>query len=259
MILSEEQLRTAAPAVFAESHRMSPRYAQVATISLLRALQKVGYQPVSAKQDRPTRRDPSEVTHSVVLRHEDHLSKQHVVGDTVPQILLLNSHNGRTQLRLRAGLFRMVCANGLVVGDTTSAANFYHRGDVVAEALGFASALSEHTSNISRVVERWSKVQLTHHQRAAFAREAAELRYGKYNSKTYEVRDLLAPRREADDNGSLWATFNILQENTVKGGVRGTTLNGRGATSRPLTALLPNADYNARLWDLANRYSEAKA
>ena len=122
-----------------------------------------------------------------------------------------------------------------------------------------ASALSEHTSNISRVVERWSKVQLTHYQRAAFAREAAELRYGKYNSKTYEVRDLLAPRREADDNGSLWATFNILQENTVKGGVRGTTLNGRGATSRPLTALLPNADYNARLWDLANRYSEAKA
>lgn len=258
MIMTEDQLRAASPAIFAESHRMSPRYAQIATISLVRALQKAGYQPVAAKQDSPTRRDPTQVAHSVVLRHEDHLNQQAVVGDAVPQILLLNSHNGRTQLRLRAGLFRFVCANGLVVGDTTASANFYHRGDVVAEALGFASSLSEHTSNIARVVERWSKIQLTHHQRAAFAREAAELRYGKYNSKTYETRDLLAPRREADDNGSLWATFNILQENTVKGGVRGTMLNGRAATSRPLNALIPNAEFNARLWDLANRYSEAK-
>ena len=37
-------------------------------------------------------------------------------GDTVfPQVLLTNSHDGKNAFTFTAGLFRMVCANGLVV------------------------------------------------------------------------------------------------------------------------------------------------
>jgi hypothetical protein len=258
-MLSEAELQKIAPAVFTEGHLMSPRYAQIATISLVRALAKAGYRPVQAEQDRPTRRDPAFVTHSVVLRHEDHINQPSVVGEAVPQILLLNSNNGRTQLRIRAGLYRFVCANSLVIGESAAALSMPHRGDAVAEALGFADAMSRQATNIGAMIEKWTKVQLNHHQRNAFAREAAVLRYGQYSAKNFEVRDLLTPRRAEDDTGTLWATFNVVQENTVKGGVRGINPTGRGTTSRPLNAIIPNAQYNARLWDLANRYAETAA
>ena len=44
----------------------------------------------------------------VVINGED--------GDTVyPQILLTNSHDGKNSFQFTAGLFRMICENGLVI------------------------------------------------------------------------------------------------------------------------------------------------
>jgi hypothetical protein len=39
-------------------------------------------------------------------------------GDTVfPRILLTNSHDGKNAFTFQAGLFRLVCSNGLVIAD----------------------------------------------------------------------------------------------------------------------------------------------
>jgi hypothetical protein len=47
----------------------------------------------------------------VVINGED--------GDTVfPQILLTNSHDGKNAFQFQAGLYRLVCSNGLVIADT---------------------------------------------------------------------------------------------------------------------------------------------
>lgn len=259
MILSERDLRNTAPAIFSDDHAMSSRYAQVATSELLRILGTQGYFPVQAKQDNAKRRDPRYVMHSVVLRHESHIDKQNVIGDSVPQILLVNSHNGRSQLRMRAGLYRFVCANGLVVGDTTMSATVPHRGDARAEALGFAQTMAETSDRLARVVKQWSNITLTSQQRLAFAKEAAELRFGPEGAKSFETRSLLEARREEDNGVSLWRVFNVLQENTVKGGLRGMSADGRQTTTRALNAIQASANYNARLWDIASRYAGAAA
>ncbi len=40
-------------------------------------------------------------------------------GDTVfPQVLLTNSHDGKNAFTFTAGLFRMICENGLVISTT---------------------------------------------------------------------------------------------------------------------------------------------
>ena len=41
-------------------------------------------------------------------------------GDTVfPQVLLTNSHDGKNAFTFTAGLFRMICENGLVISTST--------------------------------------------------------------------------------------------------------------------------------------------
>jgi hypothetical protein len=53
--------------------------------------------------------------HLVVFRNNDVVINGKD-GDTVyPQILLTNSHDGKNSFSFQAGLFRMICENGLVI------------------------------------------------------------------------------------------------------------------------------------------------
>ena len=40
------------------------------------------------------------------------------VGTVFPQILLTNSHDGKNSFQFQAGLYRLICSNGLVIADT---------------------------------------------------------------------------------------------------------------------------------------------
>ena len=48
----------------------------------------------------------------VRLRHTDHALS---INGAVPEIVMLNAHDGTSSMRLLSGLFRLVCSNGLVV------------------------------------------------------------------------------------------------------------------------------------------------
>ncbi|MCI4005135.1 DUF945 domain-containing protein, partial [Dickeya dianthicola] len=46
------------------------------------------------------------------------------------EIVLLNSHDGTSSYQMLAGMFRFVCSNGLVCGDTVADVRVPHKGDV---------------------------------------------------------------------------------------------------------------------------------
>ena len=54
---------------------------------------------------------------------------------------------------------------------------------------------------------------------------------------------------------SLWAVFNRVQENLVKGGLNGRTANGRNQRTRPVQGI----DQNLRLKDVYKRQLVALA
>src|SRR5690606_37809137 len=60
---------------------------------------------------------------------------------------------------------------------------------------------------------------------------------------------LLEPRRIQDADGSLWATYNMLQEHVIAGGLRGRNGNGRAMNTRSVREIRRNVDLNTRLWD----------
>ena len=113
--LTREELLRVVPSVFSEDKHesRSERYTYIPTISLLDSLQREGFQPFFACQTRvrdPGRREHTK--HMLRLRREGQIN-----GKQVPEIILLNSHDGSSSYQMLPGLFRAVCQNGLVCGE----------------------------------------------------------------------------------------------------------------------------------------------
>ena len=51
------------------------------------------------------------------------------------EIILLNSHDGTSSYQMLAGMFRFVCSNGLVCGDTVADVRVPHKGDVSGQVI----------------------------------------------------------------------------------------------------------------------------
>src|SRR4051794_23840052 len=115
--LDDDQLRRLAPSIFAASPwgRMSGRYRMVPTIEVVGLLRDKGFLPVRAEQSRTRIEGKGDFTrHLIRFRHGDHLSPL-AVGAEVPELVLTNSHDGTSAYRFMAGVFRLVCSNGMVV------------------------------------------------------------------------------------------------------------------------------------------------
>lgn len=253
--VSEDTLRRMAPAAFATSHAMSDRYKQVNTIELVDAFKEIGYFPVSAGQSNPTRRNPSQVAHLVTLRHADVIERGARVGEQCPQIIILNSHNGRRRLTMLAGIYRFVCANGLIVGENQFRFTSSHLGDVHDKAAAFAAQLNDQLPRINDAITNWSNIELPKARQLELARIAMALRWSK--DAPYEPSALLQPRRQEDASNSLWHVFNRVQENCMRGGIEAVNANGRKVTSRELKQIEPGTDFNSALWSAAETFATA--
>jgi hypothetical protein len=131
--LTHEELMQHTPSVFGEEKHTSrsERYAYIPTISLLDSLQRECFQPFFACQTRvrdPRRREHTK--HMLRLRREGQIT-----GKQVPEIILLNSHDGTSSYQMLPGLFRAVCQNGLVCGESFGEVRVPHKGDVVSQVI----------------------------------------------------------------------------------------------------------------------------
>lgn len=239
--------QTASPA-------MSPRYIHVNTLSVVRAIEAEGYKVHASRITSPRSRDPLFAKHMIEFRNPSHVVK--AFGDVEPRIVFINSHDGSSRASLSAGLYRMVCSNGMIAQSASiDAASTRHAGDAAADLIERARRMARNTAPLFEKIERWSEIDLTRTQRHAFARMAAQLRWG--DPERFSAEEILRVRRAGDDAGDLWSTFNRIQESTVRGGLSGMSRSGRQATSRPIADFSRDVDYNARLWQLTEELAEA--
>lgn len=132
--LTDDQIFKKAPSVFAEAAHESrgARYAFIPTIQVLDGLRREGFEVVAAAQTRC--RDEGKVAHAkhmLRLRHPDSIQLRDV-GQEIPEIVLVNSHDGTSSYTLHAGFFRLVCSNGLIVASSTiDDVRVRHTGNVI--------------------------------------------------------------------------------------------------------------------------------
>lgn len=253
--LTETELFQQAPSIFAlqACSGTSSKYAFIPTIECIRSLQKEGFNPVKVLESKCRSEDNRPFSkHMIRFRKEGTLE----VGGNFPEIVLINSHNGLSSYQLKAGIYRLVCANGLVVGNDLFCRSVRHQGDAISKVVEAAGEIIEVIPEVIEIAEQWKNIRLDQHQRRIYANSAALL---KWDPEEIEIdpESLLRPRRFQDRSDDLWTTFNALQENVIRGGVRyrnkdSSAVRRRGST-RAVNAVSENTRLNTALWSLTEK------
>lgn len=252
--LETEQLHRFSPAVFAVAAHESTgsSYKFVSTERVLGALAQAGFLPVAARQTQSRTRSPLHARHVIRLRRRFETVSVH---DCVPEILFLNSHDGTSAYQLRVGLFRAVCANGLLVAmGGLPVWRVLHRGDHVEGVVRAALEVSERFTELGHLVENMRRTEMYRDEQLQFAHSAMLLRFPEAPHGGLEASQLLVPRRPEDIGNDLWHTLNVIQENVIRGGLSGRTATGRARRTRGITAIREDIRLNTGLWELAARY-----
>jgi hypothetical protein len=210
--------------------------------------------PAKAQQSRTL--DPEKngfQNHLVRLRQRN---THFTVGASVPEILVKNNHCRSGAFQLRMGVYRLVCANGMVVGDDYGKFSVRHGGFASSQVEEAARAFANNAPRILCTIEKWQTLSLNEGQKLEFAREAIELKFNeKENAYALSPESIVRPKRRDDANNDLWSVFNVAQERLVKGGVYGRTSDGKVRKDRAITNIDRDLRFNRDLWNLAERYA----
>jgi hypothetical protein len=262
--MTNDQLYAAAPSIFATQpwHAMSARYTFIPTSAVVDRMRAEGFQPFAALQSRTRIEGKGEFTKHVV-RFRDVRQGQapatRALGVIYPELILTNSHDGASAYKLDAGLFRLVCLNGMTVSEgEVGQINVRHSGS----ADGIIEASYEVIEQFPKVIDSAASFQalkLAAPQQRAYATAALALRYDE-GTAPIAAEQLTRARRFEDNDGSLWSSFNVAQEHLVNGGVRGRNPETkRRVTTRPVNGISENARLNKALWTLTQEMAKLVA
>jgi hypothetical protein len=259
--LTEAELFKAAPSIFAtEAHASrSDRFRPIPTIEMIKALATEGFSVVGAMQSAARSEDRKGFTkHLLRIRRLDD-AKALTVGDNVMEILLQNGNDGSSAYKLMAGMFRIRCANSLVSQTSTiDQVNVRHSGDAVGKVIEGTYEVLKNAEKVLAAPQDWSNIQLNDNVRRAFAVGAHVERFADAEGNIatpIKPEQLLIPRRADDQGRDLWSTFNVIQENCIKGGLHGVGRDANGhrrrSTTREIGGIDQNVKLNKGLWAMA--------
>jgi hypothetical protein len=228
----------------------------VPTINVIEKLRTEGFEPYEVRQNRVRDQNRREHTkHMVRLRHQSHISADR---EEVPELILLNSHDGTSSYQILSGFFRFVCSNGLIAGDVCSDTRVRHSGNVLDDVIEGSFKVLENVTEISKRIGEYKTTALKSAEQSAFASAAMQLRWEP--DKAPIVPDqLLETSRWSDCKPDLWSTYNRVQEKLLKGGLSGRTSNGRRTRTRAVGSISEDVRLNKALWTLTEELAKLKA
>ena len=225
--LSMGELETQTPSVFTESpsSNVSKHYTHIPTSSVVLDMEKLGWGVVDAKEVK-ARKGIGFQKHLIVFRNDDVVINGDD-GDTVfPQILLTNSHDGKNAFTFTAGLFRMICENGLVISTQEfENVKMRHMGYTFEE---LQLKIKEMVERLPLTVESMNKMKSTEiepKEAIKFAKKALLTRFTKEQIKVFKIdlKELIKPVRKEDEGSDVWSLFNVVQEKIITGDFHYTT------------------------------------
>jgi len=201
---------------------LSKHYSFVPTMKVVNDLRTLGYEVTDAVQVKARKKSTNGYQkHMITFEHP----KYKVEGtEEYPQILLTNSHDGGNAFSLSAGIFRLVCSNGLVIKtEDYGTARLVHKGYSFEAVQELVKEFEETIGEVLTRITAMKKVELTKEQQIEFAKKAALLRFTakSYNedniADVVDIDDLLNVERKEDAGNGLYEVFNRVQESIVQG------------------------------------------
>lgn len=256
--MTMEQIKLIAPSVFTQhgSDNTSEKYSHIPTDRVIRDMELLGWGVVDAKQVK-ARKNQGFQKHLVVFRNNDIVINGEDGDEVWPQILLTNSHDGKNAFTFTAGLFRMICENGLVIcSEQFNDVKIRHMGYNFEE---LESTIKKMTESLPLTVEAMNKmvaVELEKEQIVSLANDLLNIRIeGTPNTLDLDsLKDVLTPQRTQDSGTSLWKVFNRLQENILEGNFKYRTLKGKVRSARRIKNFQQDIELNKKMFEKALEY-----
>jgi len=238
-------------------HRTSDKYKFQNTDTLINRLEGRGLEVIGKSFAKPRKAENLGFQKHIVLLSNDEMQ----LDDTNKlQLLVTNNHMGTGSLQLDLGIYRTVCANGLVVGDNLFHHSIAHRGgffyDKVDEAV---EQLFERMPNIVAHIRNLQETDTTVGQRSDYIQAvAAKLLGDRENLHRINFRDF-NPRRQEDLATDAYTVYNRIQEVALKGGLRYQSIiqtpegdvTLRNNTTRKVKSIDRQLSLNKYCWDKA--------
>jgi hypothetical protein len=262
--LSKEDMTTKAPVIFYNNptRDLSNRYTFASTETVIDDMTTLGWMPTEVHQRRAKQGFSKYSPHMVKFSNPD-LRISDGEGDlSFPQIVLQNSYDGRSSLKFTAGIFRLVCSNGLIIATAKfGEMSLKHKGYSFDEMRKLVTERTESIPEQIQVMNDMKGRMLTADEREHLAMQAILIRSnvaaenldefkGKIDRLT--LADILTPLRKEDHGNDLWSTYQVAQEKMMNGGFR--VQLGMDAKIRKVKGIRSfekDVDYNKQLFESA--------
>lgn len=234
------------------SPKMSEKYVHIRTSDILARFMDHGWSVAQVNAPKYSKL-PQYARHALRLRHKDFGLD---ADSAIPELIILNSHNGTWKLRIALGIFRVVCSNGMVAGSLWEGISLKHCNikDVEEKVEQVTGQISDLSDRVGSAIHQWSQVEVPIKEQLDFAQKAIAIRWKEATPVTPD--QMLEARRDADRGSDLWHVFNRVQENLTQGGFSGTNSRGIGFNIKAIKNVKRDYKYNAELFDLAASYAK---
>jgi len=219
--LSKSEIRKQASSVFTQTAapNVTDKYTHIPTSIIIDDMEKLGWGVVDAKQVR-ARKGVGFQKHLLVFRNNDVVINGED-GDTVfPQILLTNSHDGKNSFTFTAGLFRMVCENGLVVSTQEfENVKMRHMGYTFEELQKKIKGMVEALPLTVESMNKMKQKVISEKEALKLAKKSLTTRFTEDQIRVFKIdlKELIQPVRDEDKGKDLWSVFNVIQEKIITG------------------------------------------
>ncbi len=261
--LTNALMYQAAPSLFqAQAHdSRSSRFQPISTIDIIKVLEKEGFMPFAVKQSKARDESKLEFTrHEVRFRRPNEVLTGELLLPEWNEIILVNANDGSSSYQVMAGAFRKVCSNGLVMSDGLRTQRVYHKGqNIQSEVIEGVFNVVNQFKEIDEYKKTMQGILLNDKERQALSLGAMVVAGFDYEDLPYDHKLLLKPHRHADSSNDLWTTYNVVQENLIRGGVSYKKFDEekqkvRKVTTKAITSIQKNIQTNQAIWETAKMF-----
>lgn len=271
--LTSDQIRARAPAVYAHDYAedLSTKYGNFNSANAIEVMSDYGYGVTQAAQVKG-RSEKANIYGQHLMafakRHEINALSEHQ-----PEIIFYNSHDGKSSMKLFAGIYRFVCSNGIIAGEGFDQRMVHYKSnlDSFEDLLTYTAAKLEGVTDFTRKLQRIIPDEQTVNR---FAKQALSTRYDYFANvndgrppieslvtnmfDARAVQQALAVTRREDMADDAWTIFNRVQESVLRGGFH--VLGPRKRHTRryigykeakAITSVKESVTINRKLWDIA--------
>lgn len=242
------------PILFQDKNLGKTSYSHVTTINPIKVIVDAGWLPREVVQIKCRKSENLGFQKHRIRFYNPNLPS---INGSHVEIILTNSYDTKSSFMIQLGIFRLVCANGLLVGDTYAKESIRHTGYSDQKIYDAISRFLPETDKILNSIDIFSRTILSPRQYSTLGKSIINMRLESENRwvvDDWAVDNLFKRNRRDDIGADLWRLYNAAQENICRNGFHVNRKNENGIVKQYKVRAIKNAfssdSINSKLWNL---------